>query len=418
MSEILVYRRVRLSVLALVVAAAFVVPASADGGGSANARGDAVRRAAAALELAVQEYRHAFRGGALVARPEAEEAALFVAAARRAAALVVGDGRRRLDDRLADVAALIARVAPPDVVAARAAEVAAWMRGALGVVLDERPARAPVLAVGERLYGERCAQCHGARGFGDGPAAAGLNPPPARLADPAVLAAVTPLDVYRRVSLGVPGTAMPAFGAVLSADQRWGLTLRVVVLADSLAARVPDGGRALALATVRADLRGALDRAAAGDGTGAEAKAADAYLAFETLEPVLRATRPSLVAEAEPAFAAFREAAARAETAGVAARHARLESLLAQVAAVLADHPSASGLFAESFFLLLREGLEAILILGAIVAVVVKSGTAERIREVRWGAGLAVAASLATAALLHWLLRIAPAQQEDRKSVV
>jgi len=427
MSEILVYRRARQSALAFAAAAVFAVPAlaavavpaSADGRGPEYARAETVRRAAAALELAVQEYRHAFRGATLVARAEADEAALFVADARRAAELLRGDERRRLDDRLTAVAALISRGAPADTVAARAAEVVAWMRGALGVTLDERPARAPVFAQGEQLYAERCAQCHGARGFGDGPAAAGLTPPPARLADPAVLAAATPLDVYRRLSLGVPGTAMPAFSAVLSPDQRWDLTLRVVALADSLAARVPDGGRALALATVRADLRGALERAAAGDHTGAEAKAVDAYLAFEALEPVLRATRPSLVAEAEPAFAAFRQGAAgEAGPAALGARHARLESLLAQVAAALADHPSASGLFAESFLLLLREGLEAILILGAIVAVVVKSGATERKREVRWGAGLAVVASLVTAALLHGLLRIAPAQQEALEGAV
>src|SRR5512135_3023425 len=76
-------------------------------------------------------------------------------------------------------------------------------------------ARSAALAEGDRLFGQRCAQCHGARGHGDGPAAAGLTPPPARLADPAVLAAATPLDVYRRITLGVPGTAMPPFSTAL-----------------------------------------------------------------------------------------------------------------------------------------------------------------------------------------------------------
>ncbi|MGD0484678.1 MAG: cytochrome c/FTR1 family iron permease, partial [Gemmatimonadales bacterium] len=304
-------------------------------------------------------------------------------------------------------------------VVARAASLTRWMGSALGVALDERPARSPSAEAGARLYGQQCAQCHGARGFGDGPAAAGLTPHPARLADPAVLAAATPLDVYRRISLGVPGTAMPAFGDALSAQQRWDLVLHVVALADSLAARAGDGERALALATVRADLRTALARAAGGDRAGAGAKALDAYLAYERLEPALRAVRPSLVPEAEAAFAAFRLAAAgSADSAALGARHARVEVLLARSAAALAEHPSASGLFAESFILLLREGLEAILILGAIVAVVVKSGAEARKREVRWGAGLAVVASLATAALIRWLLRIAPAQQEALEGMV
>jgi len=397
------------------------VPARAwgDGPGSPAAREDAVRRAAAALELAAQEYRHAFQGEAMTAPAEAQEAAGFVGEARRAASSLAGDEGRALDGRLAEVAALIARAAPPDTVAAHTAAALAWMRTSLGVSLEVRPARAPVLAEGDHLYGQQCAQCHGPRGYGDGPAAAGLVPPPARLADPAVLAAATPLEVYRRITLGVPGTAMPSFSAALTPEQRWALTLKVVALADSLAARVPDGDRALALATARANLRGALERAADGDRAGAEAKAADAYMAFEGLETVLRATQPSLVADAEGAFARFREGAASGVAAAeLRARHARVESLLARAADALAAHPSGSGLFAESFLLLLREGLEAILILGVIVAVVARSGAGERKREVRWGAGLAVAASLATAALLHWLIRIAPAQQEALEGAV
>ena len=37
------------------------------------------------------------------------------------------------------------------------------------------------LAIGNRVYTESCASCHGAQGRGDGPAAAGLDPPPANL---------------------------------------------------------------------------------------------------------------------------------------------------------------------------------------------------------------------------------------------
>lgn len=411
MSELLGYLRAAAMVAALAALAA--VPVFAREGD------EAARRAAAALELAAQEYRLAFRGGVLSVPEEAREAALFVVEARHAAGGVPGAAGRELDGRLVEVGALIARSAPADTVVARAASLTRWLGTALGVALDKRPARSPSAGAGARLYGQQCAQCHGARGYGDGPASVGLTPPPARLADPAVLAQATPLDVYRRISLGVPGTAMPAFGDALSAEQRWDLVLHVVALADSLAARSGDGERALALATVRADLRTALGRAAAGDRAGAGAKAFDAYMAFEGLEPALRAVRPSLVPEAEEAFAAFREAAAGgADSASLGTRHARVDVLLAQAAAALGEHPSASGLFAESFLLLLREGLEAILILGAIVAVVMKSGAEERKREVRWGAGLAVVASLATAALIRWLLRIAPAQQEALEGAV
>ena len=38
-------------------------------------------------------------------------------------------------------------------------------------------------ATGERLYGERCARCHGPHGAGDGPEAASVHPRPQRLTD-------------------------------------------------------------------------------------------------------------------------------------------------------------------------------------------------------------------------------------------
>ena len=396
-------------------------------GGGSPARLDAARRAASALQLAAQEYRLAFRSGVLVERGEAEEAALFVAAARRESASLEGRAAGAFAGRSAGVASLVARGAPADSVASRVAEAVRLFAADLGTTLEERPGRAPSAAAGARAYATRCAQCHGARGLGDGPAGRGLTPPPAALADPARMATLTPLDVYRRLTLGVPGTAMPAFGGVLAPEERWDLALHVAGLSVPSFAAVPSGADVLVLATVRATLRRALDLARGGDGRSGAAQTLDAYMAFEAIEPALRARRPALVADAEREFTAFRLAAAGAggvgtgagpASADLLARHARLERLLDQAANALAERPSASALFAESFLLLLREGLEAILILGAIVAVVAKAGAQERQREVRWGAGLAVVASFVTAALLRWMLRVAPARQEALEGVV
>src|SRR3546814_7669143 len=40
------------------------------------------------------------------------------------------------------------------------------------------PRSAPDLARGAKLYAENCSMCHGATGAGNGPGAAGLDPPP------------------------------------------------------------------------------------------------------------------------------------------------------------------------------------------------------------------------------------------------
>jgi mono/diheme cytochrome c family protein len=74
---------------------------------------------------------------------------------------------------------------------------------------DDAPILPPGLnrSRGLSLYGSLCAGCHGASGFGDGPGAVSLKPPPAALVE----------HEYSRSKLaqvlwnGVPGTAMPAW---------------------------------------------------------------------------------------------------------------------------------------------------------------------------------------------------------------
>jgi cbb3-type cytochrome oxidase cytochrome c subunit len=62
-------------------------------------------------------------------------------------------------------------------------------------------------ARGLQLYGVHCATCHGARGEGDGPGAAGLLPAPTKLAEHDY----APERIASALWNGVAGTAMPAW---------------------------------------------------------------------------------------------------------------------------------------------------------------------------------------------------------------
>jgi copper transport protein len=77
------------------------------------------------------------------------------------------------------------------------------------------------IARGKELFQQNCVQCHGIDGRGDGPEAAKLNPAPTdfRLHMPLH----TDPQFYAFIHDGYAGTAMPAFGSSLSADDIWNL---------------------------------------------------------------------------------------------------------------------------------------------------------------------------------------------------
>jgi len=409
--------RLRLNTIfsaSLFLAVVLQTPAIAQTPAQAQTPGvEAARRVAATLQLAAQEYQLAFVNGVLANPAEWSEAQLFVAEARRSAAELPESVRTPLTPRLASLEQRLAAQMPPDSLAAEARRIEELLSSRLGVSLDERPAREPSLASGARIFRQQCASCHGAGGQGDGPAAAGLTPAPANLTDAAILASVTPLDFYRRVTHGTPGTSMPSFESLLSKEERWDVVAHVFVLTDTLARQGRTGQLAVVFGSVRGTLGGALELAARGDAAGAGRRVLDAYMAFEAVEGSLSATDPELVKQAETRFAALRGAVAFGRPAAeLEARHAGLLASLQLAELALTEHRSAAGLFVESLLLLLREGFEAILVVGAIMAVLVKAGAREKQQSVRWGVAAAVAASLATAAVLEVIVRVTPAQRE------
>jgi len=78
------------------------------------------------------------------------------------------------------------------------------------------------LAVGRRAYEKHCLPCHGEKGEGDGPLAAGLRATPASFNRP-YMGNIPDGELFWIISNGLPGTEMPAFGDQLSEEQRWHL---------------------------------------------------------------------------------------------------------------------------------------------------------------------------------------------------
>jgi mono/diheme cytochrome c family protein len=83
------------------------------------------------------------------------------------------------------------------------------------------------IAEGATLFATTCATCHGASGLGDGPAALGLDPQPATLADQDMLMSMSDGYSFWRVSEGGAmepfNSAMPAWKGVYNEEQIWKL---------------------------------------------------------------------------------------------------------------------------------------------------------------------------------------------------
>lgn len=66
------------------------------------------------------------------------------------------------------------------------------------------------VALGQRIYQQRCVLCHGPQGKGDGPGAAGLNPKPRNHTDGAYMRARTDQELLEVIGNGKG--QMPAWG--------------------------------------------------------------------------------------------------------------------------------------------------------------------------------------------------------------
>lgn len=431
----------------------FFLPVPSRAGAQQADQSSVVRRIAATIQLAAQEYALGVRDGKVIAPAEVDEARLFLTEAGKSASSLPAPGSADVKAGIDRVLGLVLATAPADSVAGAAHTVINGLASRYQIALDDVPDQAPSLARGAAVYQTTCSRCHGGLGRGDGADGRDLNPVPTNLADATALADVSPLDFYRRITVGTAGTAMPAFESTLPADDRWAVALYASTLrlpaasgmvppslttfattarlsdAELIAALGASAGparvaavRAAATAadatqagmvfdSVRRTVAGAVEFSRGGRHEEARQAAFDAYLVFERVERAVRARDAGLASEAEAAFAELRNTA---ETGGPAFDQAErnLDSVLERAERLTADRPSPINLFLQSFILLLREGLEAILVVGALMTFLVKTGAGHRRRDIHLGVGVAVAVSLLTAFLLETVFRIGAARQE------
>ncbi len=331
------------------------------------------------------------------------------------------------------------------------------------------PRRPPELARGEALYGRSCAGCHGATGQGDGPAAAGLAPAPTDFTDATRGAQRSAYGRYNTITLGVGGTGMAGYGQ-LPEDDRWALAYHVSRLgftAEDLArgeaewksgrhtATFSDPANVATLSTDEVAARfgpaaaqaqqwlrahpGALAATAgppiefsiatlnesfrayrSGDPGRAKQLALTAYLeGFELVEASLELVDAPLRTKIEREMMAYRAQLAPGTSLEAVEHQLGTVTGLLQLAGerLRKEGIGPGAAFTSSLLILLREGLEAILVLAAIITFLVKSGRRDALPWVHVGWAAALVAGAATWFFATYVVGISGASRELTEAV-
>lgn len=330
------------------------------------------------------------------------------------------------------------------------------------------PQAKPSLAIGEELYNSTCAHCHGVSGLGDGQLAQGLNPVATNFVDPDFYAGLSPFKVHNTMTFGIAGTAMPAFPQIPD-DEKWDVafyvmslpsqgrvgsynneitsgineevkdyknlaTLSNTQLKSTLGANFTDEEQDIAISYLRSGLfqgdvsstdsaiamtsgllNDSLKFYQAGDKQESYEKALDAYLlGFEQIEPDLFVKDRKFTAGIEASFGDYRNAIKSEKSLDeVQNLNAALQSDLVSASSILETGSSSKLIsFLNSFAIIVREGLEAILIIAAIIAFLNATGSRKAIRYIHYGWMSAIVAGFLTWYLAKTVISISGAQRE------
>ncbi len=455
------------------VAGGAALPSESRQAGSSSAQ--ATRENAQALwqllDYIAVDYGGAVRNGRVTSQQEYAEMREFALLALRQAGELEGASSGATGERPALVPlaeALVKAVgekASAETVATLARRLAAEIAKRFSLTLA--PTRVPPLTKAGLLYRDNCASCHGEKGAGDGPLARAMDPPPIAFTDLARARERSLASYFATITRGVAGTAMPGF-AHLDADSRWALAFYVGGFAFP-AELVPEGRRlwkedahlhktvpdlqtltaltpadlagrigeermrallaflrrhpeavtahsAASLALAHEKLRQALSLYRAGDRQAAARAALAAYLdGVEPVEPLLKARASSHVPVIEQAMAAVRRVIEKDE--GVSALEAAVADAQRRLDAAgrALSSSTQAGRWATAsaaFTVLVREGLEALLLVVAMIAFIAKTGRRDMLPYVHGGWVAALLAGYATWLLATRLIAISGATRE------
>ncbi len=333
--------------------------------------------------------------------------------------------------------------------------------------IRQTPRAVPDLNLGAELFHSKCVKCHGVQGYGDGPKASQIDPPPINFHDFERAKERSVYGLYNAISLGVDGTMMVEFDE-FSDGERWALAFYVSNFVFSSEQRIAGkqswrlgkvdplsdivgltqltpadvkeraGEKGLMqLAYLRSNPQAVmahihpLDTAVEKLGSSISSyrngnvkrayyEAIAAYLdGLELAEPYLVAANRELQRDLEQQMISYRNLIKnQAPLVQVESHYHALIEVLDQIR----EDEDQSQLSSEAGaisagVILLREGLEAMLLLAAIIGVLIKTGNRDALPYVHLGWITALIAGVITWVISTYLFSIGGANREVSEGI-
>lgn len=282
------------------------------------------------------------------------------------------------------------------------------------------PSRQMDLKKAQGLYESHCAGCHGITGNGQGPLRVTIKqgPSPTDFTDPHRSMHASVWGYQQTILRGVKGTAMRGFPE-FSHEEQWALAFYVSAFSPPSKTTAPPAKTPIELTLQK--LQESLNLYHQGEHFQAKQAAISAYLdGFEWVETSLEAKHHRTLKDAiEKNMMAYRRLLdQRAPTPQVESLYAQLQDQLLEAKKILkSSHILAIDQFLSAFIILLREGLEAILVLASILAVVRKMKNPSIVRVVHLGWVLALIFGGLTWATARYVVDISGASRELTEGV-
>jgi high-affinity iron transporter len=394
---------------------------------------DRTKKIVMMLNIAAKEFEEGVVDGKVVVAPEYEESQVFLQQAIERFERIAPEisDPKKADDLKKKFTSMVAMV--KDKVSSQKIwdevnGINSELLATFNIEINKTPITPVSLTNGKKIFENNCSVCHGLKGNGDGPMASQFDPSPAVLSNPKLTgdANTTAYDNFEVINVGIANTAMIAWAGILSETQIWDVTYYLRTFSNmnlqlppvnlELAAieSAEDTGLAdQVVSEIREVLESSLATYKTGQVENAAELAFDAYLAYEKIESNLITKDRDLGVSLESAFSRYRgEIKRNAPLERVESLHKEINLDLSKGLELLKNEVGFTGMFFQSFSIIVREGFEAILIIAALIAFLVKSRNQARVKSIHIGVVVGILASFATAYIVHEILHLSMASQE------